>query len=72
MVLSLIILAGRNVYQTGSITSLLWKDSILHVEAEYTGSDLEPVYDMKMMPSDHESEYQRIACVVCDRKIKIY
>lgn len=71
MVRSLIILAGRNVYQTGSITSLLWKDSVPHVEAEYTGSNLEPVYDMKMMPSDHESGYQKIACVVRDGKIKL-
>lgn len=66
------ILADGSVYQTGSIISFLQKDSPIHVEAEYTGSELEPVYDMKVMPSDHESGYQRIACAVRDGKIKIY
>jgi hypothetical protein len=42
------------------------------VEAEYTGSELETVYDMKVLPSDSESGYQRIACAVRDGKIKIY
>lgn len=68
----MIILADGSVYQTGSLANLLRADSSVHVEAEYTGSELEPVYDMKVMPSGHESGYQRIACAVRDGKIKIY
>lgn len=60
------------MYQTGSLNSLLRPDSTVYVEAEYTGSDLDPVYDMKVMPSGHESGYQRIACAVRDGKVKIY
>jgi hypothetical protein len=47
-------------------------NSFVHLEAEYAGSELEPVYDMKVIPSGHESGYQRIACAVRDGKIKIY
>lgn len=65
-------IADGGVYQTGSLTSFLRPDGIVHVEAEYTGNELEPVYEMKVMPSGHESGYQRIVCAVRDGKIKIY
>ncbi|KAI7879857.1 WD40-repeat-containing domain protein [Mucor mucedo] len=64
--------ADGSVYQTGSLNSLLRSNSAVYVEAEYTGSELEPVYDMKVMSSGHESGYQRIACAVRDGKVKIY
>jgi hypothetical protein len=67
-----IFIADGSVYQTGSLTNFLGPDGSVHVEAEYTGSELEPVYDIKVMPSGHESGYQRIACAVRDGKIKIY
>ncbi|GAA5815955.1 hypothetical protein MFLAVUS_009474 [Mucor flavus] len=64
--------ADGSVYQTGSLVSFLGDKTTVRVESEYTGSDLEPVYDMKVMPSGHESGYQRIVCAVRDGKIKIY
>lgn len=60
------------MYQTGSLTNLLSEEGSVNVKAEYTGSELESVYDMKVMSSGHESGYQRIACAVRDGKIKIY
>ncbi|CAO3644110.1 unnamed protein product [Mucor hiemalis] len=64
--------ADGSVYQTGSLSSIIADSSVVHLEAEYTGSELEPVYDMKVMPSLQESGSQRIACGVRDGKIKIY
>lgn len=66
------IVADGSVYQTGSLSSIIADSSVVHLEAEYTGSELEPVYDMKVMPSLQESGSQRIACGVRDGKIKIY
>ncbi|KAI9355471.1 WD40-repeat-containing domain protein, partial [Pilaira anomala] len=64
--------ADGSVYQTAPLSSFLGDNNTIRVEAEYTGSELEPVYDMKVMPSGQESGYQRIACAVRDGKIKIY
>jgi proteasomal ATPase-associated factor 1 len=60
------------VYQTGSLASFIGDNKAVRIEAEYTGSELEPVYDMKVLPSLQESGSQRIACGVRDGKIKIY
>lgn len=65
-------LADGSVYQTGSLTSFVAASVGVQVEAELSGSELETVYDMKVMPSDNESGCQRIACAVRDGKIKIY
>ncbi|KAI8072077.1 WD40-repeat-containing domain protein [Thamnidium elegans] len=64
--------ADGSVYQTGPLVNFLGDNKTVRVESEYTGSELEPVYDMKVMPSGHESGYQRIVCAVRDGKIKIY
>ncbi|KAG2205858.1 hypothetical protein INT46_002097 [Mucor plumbeus] len=64
--------ADGSVYQTGSLTSFVSASVNVHVEAELSGSELETVYDMKVMPSDSESSCQRIACAVRDGQIKIY
>ncbi|KAG2229433.1 hypothetical protein INT48_007035 [Thamnidium elegans] len=52
--------ADGSVYQTGPLVNFLGDNKTVRVESEYTGSELEPVYDMKVMPSGHESGYQRI------------
>ncbi|KAI8980456.1 WD40-repeat-containing domain protein [Pilobolus umbonatus] len=62
--------ADGAIYQTAPIQSIL--SSGIKIEAEYTGNELEPVYDMKTMVSEHPSGLQRIACGVRDGSIKIY
>ncbi|KAI7902093.1 WD40-repeat-containing domain protein [Cokeromyces recurvatus] len=59
--------ADGSVYQTASLTN-----TKIQVEAELTGNELEAVYDMKLVPTKHESGYQRVACAVRDGKIRIY
>jgi hypothetical protein len=45
--------------------------SNIQVEIEYTGSDLEAIKDMEILPSEKEG-YQHIICSVSDGKVKIY
>lgn len=65
-------LADGSVYETGSIAAVVASSPSVHVEAEFTGSELETVYDIKVMPSETEAGCQRMACAVRDGKIKIY
>jgi hypothetical protein len=71
-VLTHFIKADGSVYQTRALSSFMDAGEDVRIEAEYTGNELETVYDMKVMPSDSETGYQRIACAVRDGKIKIY
>ncbi|GAN05272.1 WD40 repeat-like protein [Mucor ambiguus] len=64
--------ADGSVYQTGSLATVVATSSNVHVEAEFSGSELETVYDIKVMPSESEAGCQRMACAVRDGKIKIY
>lgn len=66
------ILADGSLYQTGSLAAVATASGSIHVEAEFSGSELETVYDIKVMPSETETGCQRIACAVRDGKIKVY
>ncbi|EPB85922.1 hypothetical protein HMPREF1544_07254 [Mucor circinelloides 1006PhL] len=64
--------ADGSVYQTRSLDAVVAASASVHVEAEFSGSELETVYDIKVMPSETEAGCQRMACAVRDGKIKIY
>ncbi|KAL0140526.1 WD40-repeat-containing domain protein [Mucor lusitanicus] len=64
--------ADGSLYQTGSLAAVATASGSIHVEAEFSGSELETVYDIKVMPSETETGCQRIACAVRDGKIKVY
>ncbi|KAI8646054.1 WD40-repeat-containing domain protein [Parasitella parasitica] len=64
--------ADGSAYQTGPLADFVAAFAGVAVEAELSGSELETVYDMKIMPRENESDCQRIACAVRDGKIKIY
>ncbi|RCH78990.1 hypothetical protein CU098_000064 [Rhizopus stolonifer] len=60
-----------SVYQTNALESML-KEKHVQVTTEFAGSELETVYDMKVLPSDPSSGFQRLMCAVRDGKIKMY
>lgn len=68
----MVLIADGSVYQTGALSSFVNTGRGISVEAEYTGNELETVYDMKVLPSENELGCQRIACAVRDGKIRIY
>ncbi|KAI8351182.1 WD40-repeat-containing domain protein, partial [Blakeslea trispora] len=61
-----------SVYQTNSISDLLDSTKPVQVLTEMTGNELEAVYEIKAIPSQHESGSQRVVCAVRDGKIRIY
>lgn len=63
--------ADGGLYQTSSLSTIHEFGSNIQVEIEYTGSDLEAIKDMEILPSEKEG-YQHIICSVSDGKVKIY
>ncbi|KAG1125150.1 hypothetical protein G6F42_008970 [Rhizopus arrhizus] len=63
--------ADGGLYQTSSLSTIHESGSNIQIEIEYTGSDLEAIKDMEILPSEKEG-YQHIICSVSDGKVKIY
>ncbi|KAI9469768.1 MAG: WD40-repeat-containing domain protein [Benjaminiella poitrasii] len=64
--------ADGSLYQTSPLANFITNNEKVQVEVEFTGNELETVHDMKLVPTEHDSGYQRIACAVRDGKIRIY
>lgn len=51
---------------------MLQKPETLALAAEYSGNELETIYDMKAIPNSQGHGLQKLACCVRDGTIKIY